>query len=86
MGIGPATPNVVRRDEVVIQPHNPVVAICQALLALQKQLEEHTAKSMFEYGLHEYLTDFLDQIGALNNALQGDYFEAYLAADVECAT
>ncbi|MDJ0892615.1 MAG: alpha-E domain-containing protein [Gammaproteobacteria bacterium] len=60
--------------------------ICQAMVALKEQLEEHTARSIFDYGLHEYLTDFLEHIDAFNNALQSDYFEAYLAADVECAT
>ncbi len=60
--------------------------ICEAMAALDKQLEVHTAKSIFEYGLHEYLADFLEHIDAFNKALQTDYLEAYLAADIECAT
>ncbi len=79
---------VARMEQAVqrIGTNQDECGICKALHALQKQLEEHTARSIFDYGLHEYLTDFLDHIGALNNALQGDYFEAYLAADLECAT
>ncbi len=68
-----------------IGTNRPECEICKALLALKKQLQEHTAKSIFEYGLHEYLSDFLAHIQALNIALQTDYFEAYLTADVECA-
>ncbi len=69
-----------------IGTNQPECEICKALLALKKQLQEHTAESIFEYGLHEYLSDFLELIQAFNDALQGDYFEAYLTADVECAT
>ena len=79
---------VARMEQAVqrIGTNQPECEICKALLTLKKQLEEHTAQSIFEYGLHEYLTDFLEHIQAFNNALQGDYFEAYLTADVECAT
>jgi len=58
---------------------------CLALSGLAKRLEEHSPKSIFEQGLHEYLTEFLDGIGAVNQALQGEYFEAYLAV-AECDT
>ncbi len=79
---------VERMEQAVerIGTNQPECEICKALLALKKQLQEHTAKSIFEYGLHEYLSDFLAHIQAFNNALQTDYFEAYLTADVECAT
>ena len=79
---------VARMEQALerIGTNQPESGICKALLALKNQIEEHTAESIFEYGLHEYLSDFLGHIQALNNALQGDYFEAYLAADAECAT
>ncbi len=78
---------VARMEQAVqrIGTNQPECEICTALLTLKKQLEEHTAQSIFDYGLHEYLTEFLEHIQAFNNALQTDYFEAYLTADAECA-
>ena len=69
-----------------IGTNQPECEICKALRVLKKQLEEHSPRSIFEYGLHKYLTDFIEHINVFNNALQDDYFEAYLTADVECAT
>ena len=79
---------VERMEQAVerIGTNQPDCEICKALLVLKKQLEGHTAQSIFEYGLHEYLSDFLAHIQAFNDALQTDFFEAHLTADVECAT
>ncbi len=48
-------------------------------------LTQHTAASVFTLGLHEFLEQFLAAIGEFNEALQLDYFEAYLGAN-ECVT
>jgi hypothetical protein len=48
-------------------------------------LADINAENVFTTGLHEFLTEFLDAVDALNVALQTDYFESYLGTE-ECVT
>ena len=41
--------------------------------ALRDQLENTSIDKIFEYGLHEFLVDFLDDIGSLGGQIQEDY-------------
>jgi uncharacterized alpha-E superfamily protein len=60
-------------------------AVCKTLAALTRHLEQHDARGIFDAGLHEYLEKFLALISEFNGAMQGDFFEAYLA-DAQCVT
>jgi uncharacterized alpha-E superfamily protein len=57
-----------------------------ALHRLRTMLADINAESVFTTGLHEFLTEFLDAVDALNVALQTDYFESYLGTEEECVT
>lgn len=48
---------------------------------LLEQLEEHSAERVFERGMHEFLSGFLADIGALHRALATDYFDTYVGGD-----
>jgi len=53
----------------------------QALQRIQSLLAGHTAAAIFNIGLHEFLEQFLAAIAEFNQALQVDYFEAYLGVN-----
>ena len=48
---------------------------------LLAHLEHHSAESVMRAGLHEFLQGFLQCAGALNAALQADYFAAHFGAE-----
>jgi uncharacterized alpha-E superfamily protein len=50
----------------------------RAISALTDQLAKHSAESVFQQGLHEFLYELLGRISALNAALQEEFFEAHL--------
>jgi len=56
----------------------PVSATQQACQKLKDALDRHTAESIFQQGLHEYLAEMLKLLAQLNKALQAQYFEAHL--------
>lgn len=68
-----------------LEEHPEKTRAGQVLYTIQTMLAEHTAASIFTLGLHEFLEQFLVAIAEFNQALQLDYFEAYLGAN-ECDT
>jgi hypothetical protein len=57
----------------------------QAIRALSERLADSTAEALFEQGLHEFLSGFLDGVSTLHGALRREYFEAHLG-DAACAS
>ncbi|WP_369681245.1 alpha-E domain-containing protein [Chromatium okenii] len=57
---------------------SPNGAVTDQLLALRAHLSGITAAHILDQGLHEYLDEFLARLGAFSDALQADYFDAYL--------
>jgi uncharacterized alpha-E superfamily protein len=53
-------------------------AAYKAWADLRETLAEQTAESIFQQGLHEFLTGFLARLAEVNAALQKDYHEAHL--------
>jgi len=49
-----------------------------AVAELVELLEKQDAASLFHRGLHEFLTDVLDGVSRLHEALRGEYFETQL--------
>jgi uncharacterized alpha-E superfamily protein len=77
--------SIERMVQALAQLNEPVNASRSnaALERLRGMLIGHTAESIFEAGLHEFLEEFLAAIATFNEGLQTDYFEAYLGTK-EC--
>ena len=65
--------------------HDAQSATVAVMQQLMTRLEQSSAEQVFEQGLHEFLEEFLQQIAALNDTLQADYFQAQFT-DRPCAT
>ncbi len=63
----------------------PASASFEAKMRLLQQLEESSPENVFEQGMHEFLSAFLANVGALQLALATDYFDAYVG-DGRCDT
>jgi uncharacterized alpha-E superfamily protein len=61
---------------------SPSLARAETVLAL---LEDNSAESIFTRGLHEFLSEFLDRVAELHEALVSEYFAAYLG-EGSCST
>lgn len=58
--------------------YRPEGAVQAAMRAVRHHLADIRAESIIERGLHQYLEDLLERLAQLGDALQRDYFEAYL--------
>jgi uncharacterized alpha-E superfamily protein len=57
----------------------------RTLSALWSALEENTAETVLDQGLHEFLNDILRGLAQLHEAVQEEYFAVHLEAEA-CAT
>ncbi|MDZ7752204.1 MAG: alpha-E domain-containing protein [Gammaproteobacteria bacterium] len=56
-------------------------AVCRALEGLSALLTARAPEEVVREGLHEFLTDYLDQLSTLHASLQNEYFEAHLGME-----